>query len=457
MMRDPVAAAPRGPLSRLQRTAEARLGLLIFAAVLALSWLVVLRVESYYGHLLRGWDAQFYYATARSLVHGHDLDVTDDIGLGPVLAPFDLDGNGTLEQLPQRDHHVLNKYPVGLAIFEAPWLALGGVLRGALAEASTRPSGYSPLEIRTVAFGLCVYIAIGLAVLGSLLTRIVSPFLAAVSVGVAWLGTSLFFYSAVFPFMAHAVACLLMVLLIAYGIRCVEQPDRVVVSLGLLGLVAGGLFMVRPQQITIGPLVALALLQQWRVRRASFAPRSVLAGLVLGGIAFGACVILQLVANRLAMGAAGLNAYAMGGEGFDVWHPSLHMVLTSGSRGWLIFSPIVLLALAGYVRGTVQGHMPWWGHVLASQTLVQAYLVAAWSSPHQGDAFGARMLSEMAPWVAVGVASLIARQGRTARGVTLVAAAACVAWTMVLLGVFVKVGIPAEVTLPGLLSRLPRL
>jgi hypothetical protein len=451
MTLDPLARTPHGPSSRLQ----AGLPLLVFLAVLALSWLVVLRVESYYGHLLRGWDAQFYYATARSLVHDRDFDVTNDMPLAPVLAPFDLNGDGTLEQLPRYGDRVQNKYPVGLGIAEAPWLALGGVLRGAMQEASDRAPGYSPLEIRTVAFGLIVYFALGMALLARLLTRVVRPFLAAVAVGAAWLGTSLFFYSAVFPFMAHAVACTLIVLLIAIALRGFDRPERVASSLTLLGLVAGCLFMVRPQQITIALPLGLALLLTWRSHRAAFAPRSIAIGVALAAVVFGACVVLQITANRLSMGVASVNAYAAGGEGFDVLHPSLHMVLTSGSRGWLIFSPLVLLALVGYVRASISGRMPWWGHVLAFQTLVQAYLVAAWSSPHQGDAFGARMLSEMAPWVAIGVASLLTARSRAIRAAWLVGTGACVAWTMVLLTVFVKAGISTAVTLPELLAKLP--
>ena len=46
---------------------------------------------------------------------------------------------------------------------------------------------------------------------------------------------------------------------------------------------------------------------------------------------------------------------------------------------------------------------------------------------------------------------------RAIRAAWLVATGACVAWTMVLLAVFVKAGISAAVTLPELLAKLPGL
>src|SRR5688500_2579961 len=72
------------------------------------------------GTLLNGWDAQFYYSAARSLVFARDLDTSTDTTRSPWVQ----------DDLPRRsDGRIVNKYPLGLSLVEAPFLALGHILR----------------------------------------------------------------------------------------------------------------------------------------------------------------------------------------------------------------------------------------------------------------------------------------------------------------------------------------
>ena len=100
------------------------------ALCFVLGLLVLARSHRFTGTLLHGWDAHFYYSAAHSLVFDADLDITNNLFATPWRHPFDRDANGSFEAVPRRaDGHTVNKYPLGLSLIEAPFLALGHGLR----------------------------------------------------------------------------------------------------------------------------------------------------------------------------------------------------------------------------------------------------------------------------------------------------------------------------------------
>jgi hypothetical protein len=402
----------------------------VFLGSLAMSLLGLVRVQLYSGTIYRGWDAQFYYALARSLAFDRDADISDDLVLTPWGDPFDPDKDGSFRDVPRRpDGHLQSKYPIGMSIAEAPWLALGSGFRAIAEAAGIRfgvAPGFTPVEIWTVAVGLVAGFSVGLAGLYKLLAERFGGTAALLGVLSAWWGTSLFYYSSLFPFMAHAVsfALLAAMMILTDRLGRGQRPNRALV---LLGTVVGMLFLVRPQQAVVALFIVPVFVQV--ARRHPW--KAWLPGL-LGGAALGAAAIgLQVAFNFNQTGRASLGGYSAGGEGFDFASPNLTVVLISGSRGLFVFSPVVALALLGYALA--RRSIPAFGWVAAANFLAQADLTAAWSSPEQGDSFGARMLADNAGAVAVGVAALFARLGKPGRAALGLACLGCAAWTMRLL------------------------
>ena len=409
----------------MHRLRANRLALFVFLFGL----LTLSRAEAYYGRLLRGWDAQFYYAMARSLVLDRDTDLSNDLPATPYPEPFDADRDGVLEAIPHGpDGRVQTKYPVGLSLIEAPFLAAGAALRQA-ATPQAAAVGFSRLEIGCVAVGLLLVFAAGMQSFARLVEVVVPRPWCEAAVLTAWAGTSLLYYSAVFPFMAHAAAfaliawCLRLARLVAAG----AHPTR---DLALLGAVLGLLFLTRPQQVLLG----LSLAAYLAVAK-SLPLRKYAAGLIAGGSLFAAAVALQAAVNATQFGRFTLNAYSQGGEGFDWLHPDFAAILVGRARGLLVFSPVVLLGLAGYALGWRR--MPGVAWVLLVHAVGQVYVVACWSSPDQGDAFGARMWCECAGVVAFGLAGLFTRRSATRWAALLVAGAAAL-WTTFLMAGYVS-------------------
>jgi hypothetical protein len=395
-------------------------GVVVFVCGLA----SLVRAERYYGSNLRGWDAQFYYAAARSLVFDRDLDVTNDLEATPFALPFDRDRDGRFEMAPRNvSGRILSKYPIGLSLIETPFLALGRALRGALAAAgstSPRPPGYSRVEIWTVNVGLLLVIAFGAQVLCDLLRPHVPAPWRELSLAAAFLGTSLFYYASVFPFMTHAVGFALVVWTVRISQSVANGDHRL---LPLLGFALGALFLVRPQQLALALplLIILAALRTQPVERW-------LPWAAAGGVVLAALVALQAWANTRLIGAWTLDAYAASGARFDWRRLALWTVLISPTRGLFWMSPVVLLAAAGYATTPLR-QLPAGFSVFAVHALIQVYLIANWVSPGQGDSFGARMFVESAAFVACGV-GLMYRHGALARNLFLTAAVvACLAWT----------------------------
>jgi hypothetical protein len=399
----------------------------VFLGTFVASLLGLVRIQLYSGTIYHGWDAQFYYALARSIAFDRDVDISNDLVLTPWANPFDPDKDGSFREVPRRPNgRMQSKYPIGMSLVEAPWLALGSGVR-AIAEAVgvkfRHAPGFTTAELWTVALGLIFIFSLGLATLYRLLLERFGSTAALLGIFAGWCGTSLFYYSSVFPFMSHAVSFALLAVVMMLtdrlsGGQCLKR------TLKLLGAAVGALFLVRPQQAVVALFIFPVFVNIARKR----SWKEWLPGL-LGGAALGAAAIgLQVAFNFTQTGRASLSGYAAGGEGFAFASPNLTMVLISESRGLFVFAPVVVVALLGYLFAWRS--IPAYAWVAAGNFLTQAYLTAAWSSPEQGDSFGARMLADNSGAVAVGVAAIFTRLPKRGRIVEVVVCLGCVAWTI---------------------------
>jgi hypothetical protein len=403
----------------------------------AIAAATLLRAQLYYGEILRGWDAQFYYAMSRSLVFDRDTAISNDIRLTPWPVPFDRDRDGFFEAIPRDERgRVWTQYPIGLSLIEAPFLLLGRVLRALLAAAGARvdgPPGYSSLEIWSVALGLVLVFSLGLGALLTLLSAEYETWICLVAAGAAWLGTSLFYYSSIFPFMAHAMGFVLQVFLLQL-IRPMRDAAHVNRSLALVGVILASLFLVRPQQMT----VSLFVLPWIALRVRSRAVRDWIIGAGSGACFVAAGVAIQGWVNLRQFGVFTPSPYAAAGvRGFSWLAPDLFTVLLSPSRGLLWYSPVVIIAFVGLLRFRRAIPDEVWPFVC--QFLLQLYVIAAWSSPAQGDSFGSRMWCENAAVVAYGVAACLRGSSQAWSRAAVFAVLACVAWTNVLLAAYMGV------------------
>src|SRR5262245_66630358 len=106
------------------------------------------------------------------------------------------------------------------------------------------------------------------------------------------MGASLFYYSAIFPFMPHAVSFVLLVLVMRMS-RRISIDVTTNRSLALLGLCLAAILLVRPQQVLVGFFMLPQLIRVLRSRPAS----QWILGSTLGMTACVAAMVAQLVMN----------------------------------------------------------------------------------------------------------------------------------------------------------------
>jgi hypothetical protein len=288
------------------------------------------------------------------------------------------------------------------------------------------PAGYSVVELWTVAVGLIAVFAASLAVLYRLLAEDYGTTAALIGVVGAWAGTSLFYYSAVFPFMAHALSfgLLVTVMGLARELAAGREVNR---RLVLLGVSIGAIFLVRPQQAIVAVFLFPIVASVGRTRAiAAWVP-----GLIAGALLGLAEASTQIAFNFAQLGIVTASGYAAAGEGFNWLTPKLSLVLLGESRGLVVFSPVVVIAAAAYVW--FGRSLPGYARVAAGNALAQIYVIAAWWAPEQGDSFGARVWSDNAAAVAVGLAVMIHQASGIWRWVVAGTTLAAVGWTTALL------------------------
>ena len=410
------------------------------------------RSYRYYGQLLHGWDAQFYYAQARSIVFDRDLDISNDMQLLPDKGPFEPDASGYLKGVPRRaDGHIINKYPIGLSLVEVPLIGLGYLLRlgweGVTGSRAAEPPGYGLWEVGTTAVGLLLATVVGLVCLQQLAARHLGDPWATLAVLAAWFGTSLYYYSAIFPFMAHGLAFTLVVIAVSWSMQLVQRSENTLGHFLGLAAVLGCLFLVRFQQILVVFVLAPWILQGLL----RFRGRRVL--LLLPLFLFGGLCLVQVGCNYAQTGLWVLNSYTVvNGNLFNWTDPELYLVLCSASRGLLWMSPIVVVAVLGCCIGPARRNGLGW--VLLVYGIMQVYVIASSNWPTAGDSFGSRYWCECSPLVAVGLTSLAKVFSVRGRALLSGISAAEVGWTMLLMVMYMRGEIVLGMSHAEMLARV---
>jgi hypothetical protein len=382
---------------------------------------------------LRGSDAQFYYAQAHSLVYGNTLDVSESLQLTPWPAPFDRDGDGVLEVPPRLNGRIINKYPIGLSLLEVPWLVMGRGLRTATqwvtGAAIKAPPGFSDIDIAAVAIGLLLYSVCGLVVLRQLVGWLYPGPWTDVAVVSTWFGTSLFYYSAIFPFMAHGAEFCLAVVSLWLAVRIRTTSIASHVQWNWLAAALTTLILVRPQQAVLAGVLAPNM---WRsALRLRKTPRVLLWPLLI--VTLGA--FLQIATSTYQVGRLSFSAYTGVDPGFNWTTPNFSIVLFGAYQGLIWTCPVVIIALYGLLRFRP---ITWIERAVLLNGAIQVYLIASWFDPGQSDAFGPRMWTGAAPLVGLGIAKLGVHTAGLARWVWAAIIGLAISWTMLLLLLFMK-------------------
>jgi hypothetical protein len=252
-----------------------------------------------------------------------------------------------------------------------------------------------------------------------------------------WLGTPLAFYMYIAPPMSHATsACAVAAFLYAW---LIVRDRWSVAGFIVLGILAAVMAMVREQDAFFAAAPALDLIvyvartDDPRERLRLF--RGALAGTAAAVIAYSPQAFAYLALNG-HLGPSHLVARKM------TWTaPHALDVLASPTHGFLMWTPLALLALAGLVwLPRIATRTRTVGVVTVSLALAvvcQIYVAGSVESWTVAGAFGQRRFVALSPILVIGLSACLAGVGPRARRVMAVATVVLVWWN---LGLVVQFG-----------------
>jgi hypothetical protein len=297
----------------------------------------------------------------------------------------------------------VNPHPIGVAIMQAPLFL---VAHGLTYWTNLSPDGFSLYYQHAAGLSGLLWGVAGLWVLQRLLRRHFSDGVTATALITITFGTNFFHYLTYDSGYSHAYSFFLFAAFLALTETWHRSPTaRASV---LVGAAAGMILLVRHTNALFLLVFLLYGVTSARTLRQTVARlldqrRRVVQ---VGGTAL-LVAAPQLLLYWSATGSPFISAY--GEMSFNFESPRVWGVLFSVQKGLFFWSPLLLLALAGWARLVASGH-PARAFAVPSAVflLVNTYLIASWWDWQFGGSYGHRGFVDAFPVFAYGFASVFA-------------------------------------------------
>lgn len=332
------------------------------------------------------WDVFGYYLYLPAFFIHHDLGIRDFSWVQQILDTYNPTiGFYQAYQGPIGDF--VMKYPMGLAILYCPFFFIGNLYAGITGFPQ---DGLSlPYQI-SIAMGGLVYTIIGIWFLRKILIRYFSDLVSSLTMVVLVLGTNYFELTAYDGAMPHNYLFMLYALIAWLTIRWHEKPRwKFAIPLGIL---CGLSVLIRP---TAGIIVLVPLLwnlwgsDSWKgkiqlIRDNYFQVSAIVLSLVV-------VLSIQLVYWKIHSGKWIYYSYEKGEE-LQWIAPYIWKVMFSYKKGWLIYTPVMLFAILGFI--------PLWSRKrllfmsILSFFIIDLLIVSSWPTWWYGGSFSQRSVME---------------------------------------------------------------
>jgi Dolichyl-phosphate-mannose-protein mannosyltransferase len=330
---------------------------------------------------IRG-DGVGYYAFARALLIEHRLDFQRDYQSGnAAFRDARLDENGVpRSSFRTATGRLDNHFTVGPAILWAPFLlmAQAGVLLARTIGSHVAADGFSAPYRLAMAFGTALYGFLGLWLAYRLARKYVNEqwaFLATVSI---WWSSSLPVYMYFNPSWSHAHSAFTVALFLWCWHETCDQ--RTIRQWCVLAAISGLMLNVYYANATILMVLAVEAGRQYVAAFRNKPPEfSIVKRLLVNHLLFGGIIITCLLPTFISRYVIYGSPFESGYIPLSSWawnSPYFFSVLFSSDHGLFVWTPVVVLALAGlvvFVRREPRAGTPMLAAVLAFYLLIACY------------------------------------------------------------------------------------
>ncbi|GAB4425842.1 MAG: hypothetical protein OHK0039_43700 [Bacteroidia bacterium] len=285
---------------------------------------------------------------------------------------------------------VFTRYTCGVAIMELPFFLLAHLITTLGLFHTKHPTGYSSAYSDAIIVAAVAYVMLALELLRRMLLRHYSPRVVFATVLALWLGTNLYYYTVAEVGMSHAFsfALFVFVLYLTPRLYAAPTPGRAL----LMGLLLGLVVLIRPTNVLLGLYVlGYDLYTRADLRaRWDFIWRHLHPLWLMVPAALAVAVPQLLYWHHLS---GDWVIYSYGEAGFDfLTRPRLLRLLLDIRNGWLLFTPMMWIALTGLVALCWQNRHN--AQITAWVLALVTYLFASWAFWWFGGAFGHRCYVE---------------------------------------------------------------
>jgi len=339
--------------------------------------------------MIIGSDGIGYYMYSRSLIIDGDINFENEYSrLKPEV---------NLETLKTPTGLTSNQYAVGPGLMWAPFFAITHSIILGLNHMGFKISndGYGyPYQI-AICVGSIFYGFWGIALIYRTVNKFY-PKIALFTCILIWLATNVIYYMVAEPSMSHA--CSLFATSIFIYVWLKTRNSFSLFWCLLIGLSGGFVALVRQVD---GTLLILPILD---IIFNNQDIKDILKKVFCIALSFFAIFSIQMGVWFILNGNPFLSGYFLNSSyGFSWLHPHFFEVFFSTEHGLFLWHPVLLLAVIGFLFFYKIDHKL--TLLLVIGIISQGYLIGAWSSWTQADAFGGRMFIGSLPIFAIGLAA----------------------------------------------------
>ncbi len=289
------------------------------------------------------------------------------------------------------------KVTYGMSILYAPYFALGYKIAFNQNDAK---DGFSEGFATALHWGSIFYVMFGLFFLRNFLINFFNELVVTITLAVCFLGTNLFYYTMGMSEMTHGYLFFLISAFLLSMYNWHKKPGWG--NTILVGFLLGMISLIRPTEALVGLVFIFWTdaerfnfkMQLNKFMQYKFHLLTMLAIIIL-------IWIPQLLFWKERTGSYFFFSY--GDEKFFWSDPQLINVLFSYRKGWITYTPLIILAFIGFffMKGEVKKLRP----VVLFLLITNVYMLSCWWDWFFGGGYGARGFTQHIAYLSVPIAS----------------------------------------------------
>ena len=380
-----------------------------------LALLIYLIAQSWIGfpEQVISWDAFGYYLYLPFGILYNDLTFSDLGLINDIVGQYE--NTATLYQLTNVDNgNMVIKYPVGMAILMLPFFLIAHLIAFVFGFSA---DGFSaPYEVMVFVGHTC-YLLLGIWYLRKLLlvyfsSIITGLVLFSIIIGTNFLamGTMTMGNTHIPLFALHAIGL--------YSTYKWHKEPTFKLSL-LLGSLIGLMIITRPTEILFLLIPFLWGVRSIRglVRKYYNLFRKEFLKFMLVSCSILLVGFIQLLYWKVVTGSWLFYSYDNAGEGFEFLNPYTWEFLFSFRKGWLVYTPLMVLAIIGLLFTFKRKYD--FGYGLFLFVVFNVWVLSSWSCWWYAGSFGQRSIVQSYPEMALALAAFltVVRKRKIIKGV----------------------------------------